>query len=107
MAASSNMIGVFVTFDLGADFDAARLTQLAQAALPKFQGMPELVSKTFTIDAGARQAVNFYVWRSEAAARRFFSEETLAWVTGVYGVQPTLRFVQIAGLVESQGELGS
>jgi hypothetical protein len=105
MPASSNMIGVFVTFDLGADFDAARLTQLAQAALPKFQGMPELVSKTFTIDAGARQAVNFYVWRSEAAARRFFSEETLAWVTGVYGVQPTLRFVQVAGRVENRGEL--
>lgn len=106
MTASSNLIGVFVTFDLGAAFDAARLAQLALAALPKFQGMPELVSKTFTIDAAARQAVNFYVWRSEAAARRFFSEETLAWVTGVYGVRPTLRFVQVVGLVESRGELG-
>ena len=82
MTPSSNMTGVFVTFDLGPAFDAARLTQLAQAALPKFQGMPELVSKTFTIDAEARQAVNFYVWQSEAAARRFFSAETLAWVTG-------------------------
>jgi hypothetical protein len=104
MPASSNMTGVFVTFDLGAAFDAARLTQLAQAALPKFQGMPELVSKTFTIDAGARQAVNFYVWRSEVAARRFFSDETLAWVTGVYGVQPAVRYVQVAGRVENRGD---
>jgi hypothetical protein len=98
------MIGVFVTFDLGAAFDGPRLEQIAQAALPKFQGMPELVSKTFTIDAAARQAVNFYVWRNEAAARRFFSEETLAWVTGVYGVQPTLRFVEICGRVAGRGE---
>lgn len=95
------MTGVFVTFDLGEAFDAARLTQLAQAALPKFQGMPELVSKTFMIDAQARQAVNFYVWRSEAAARHFFSAETLDGVTGVYGVRPTLRFAAIAGRAEN------
>ena len=105
MAPSSPMTGVFVTFDLGAAFDAARLAQLAKAALPKFQGMPELVSKTFTVDAEARQAVNFYVWENEAAARRFFSAETLAWVAGVYGVQPTLRFVQVAGRVENRGDL--
>ena len=105
MTPPSNMTGVFVTFDLGPAFDAARLTQLAQAALPKFQGMPELVSKTFTIDAEARQAVNFYVWRSEAAARASSPPGTLAWVTGVYGVQPTLRFVEVAGRVENRSDL--
>lgn len=93
------MIGVFVTFDLGETYDAGRLSQLAQAALPKFRGMPGLVSKTFTLDDAARRAVNFYVWETEEAARGFFSEETLAWVTGVYGVRPTLRFVAIPGRV--------
>jgi hypothetical protein len=34
------MFGVFVTFDLGAAYDAERLSQLAQAAVPKFTGMP-------------------------------------------------------------------
>jgi hypothetical protein len=95
------MFGVFVTFDLGAAYDAARLSQLAQAALPKFTGMPGLISKTFTLDDAARKAVNFYVWETEAAARGFFSAETLVWVTRVYGVQPTLRFVAIAGRVEN------
>lgn len=97
------MFGVFVSFDLGAAYDAARLAQLAQAALPKFRGMPDLISKTFTLDGEARRAVNFYVWKSEAAARGFFTEEALAWVTGVYGVRPTLRFVAIAGRVENGG----
>lgn len=95
------MFGVFVAFDLGAAYDAGRLSNLAQAALPKFTGMPGLVSKTFTLDDAARRAVNFYVWETEAAARSFFSEQTLAWVTGVYGVRPTLRFVAIAGRVEN------
>src|SRR5512139_2648169 len=95
------MIGVFVTFDLGAAYDAGRLSQLAQAALPKFRGMPGLVSKTFTLDDAARQAVNFYVWETEEAARGFFSEEAIAWVTGVYGVRPKLTFVKIAGRVEN------
>jgi hypothetical protein len=95
------LIGVFVTFDLGPAYDAGRLSQLAQSALPKFRGMPGLVSKTFTFDDDARQAINFYLWESEAAARRFFSEETMAGVTSVYGVRPTLRFVAIAGRVEN------
>jgi len=97
------MIGVFVTFELGAAFDAARLSRLAQAAAPKFQGMPGLISKTFTLDDEARRAVNFYVWENEAAARAFFSEETLGWVTGVYGVRPSLRFVVVAARVENGG----
>jgi len=95
------MTGVFVVFDLGEDFDAARLTQLARGAAPKFAGMAGLRSKTFTLDPAARQAVNFYVWETEAQARHFFSEATLAWVTQVYGVRPTLRFVAIADRVEN------
>lgn len=97
------MFGAFITFDLGAAYDAARLSQLAQAALPKFRGMPGLISKTFTLDDEARRAVNFYVWESEQAARGFFSDEVLAGVARVYGVRPTLRFVAIPGRVENSG----
>ena len=95
------MIGVFVTFDLGAAYDADQLSKLAEAAGPKFRGMPGLVSKTFTLDDEARRAVNFYVWESEEAARRFFSEETLASVARTYGVRPLLRYVAIPGRVEN------
>jgi hypothetical protein len=95
------MFGVFVTFDLGQAYDAARLSQLAQAAQPKFTGLPGLVSKTFTLDDSARTAVNFYVWKTEETARAFFSEETIAGVTRVYGVRPTLRFVSIPARVDN------
>jgi heme-degrading monooxygenase HmoA len=95
------MIGVFVTFDLGPAYDAGRLSQLAAAAVPKFRGLPGLISKTFTLDDETGSAVNFYVWESEEAARRFFSEETLASVARTYGVRPALRYVAIPGRVEN------
>ena len=53
------------------------------------------------IDPSKREAVNFYVWDSEDAARAFFSDEMLDRVTGLYGVRPTVDFVQIAALVEN------
>ena len=47
--------------------------------------------------------MNFYVWESEDAARSFFSEELRKGVTGLYGVAPTIDFVEIAQLVDNSG----
>ena len=58
--------------------------------------MPGLHSKAFTLNSGQREAVNFYVWESEDAAKAFFTDELIERVTGLYGVRPTVEFVQIA-----------
>jgi len=42
-----------------------------------------------------------YVWQSEDAARAFFNEELLQRVTGLYGVRPSIAFVEIAALVDN------
>jgi hypothetical protein len=63
--------------------------------------MPGLRSKVFTLDPKAREATNFYVWDSERAARQFFSDEMLTLVTGLYGVRPSVTFVEIAALVDN------
>jgi hypothetical protein len=95
------MIGAFVTFRLGEDFDEQAVRKIAETARARFEGMPGLRSKAFTIDPAKYQAVNFYVWDSEDAARAFFTDELLERVTGLYGVRPTVDFVQIAALVEN------
>jgi hypothetical protein len=41
------------------------------------------------------------VWDTESAARQFFSDETLARVTKLYGVRPSVSFVEIAALVDN------
>ncbi len=57
--------------------------------------------KFFTFDEKQQRAVNFYVWDSEEAAERFFSEELRERVTGLYGVAPAIEFVEIAEIVDN------
>ena len=58
-------------------------------------------SKVFTVDDAEQRAMNFYVWDSADAARSFFSEEMRERVTGLYGVVPTIDFVEIAQIVNN------
>ena len=95
------MIGVFVTFRYGDNFDEQALRKIAETARARFEGMPGLRSKAFTLNSGKREATNFYVWESEEAARAFFTDELLNRVTGLYSARPTVEFVQIATLVEN------
>jgi heme-degrading monooxygenase HmoA len=95
------MIGVFVTFRYGSDFDAAKIRKVAETARARFEGMPGLRSKTFTINLEGREAVNMYVWDAEDAAKAFFNEELVQRVTGLYGVRPSIAFVEIASLVDN------
>ena len=96
------MIGVIVTFALGGDrFDPQALRTIAQAARGRFEGMAQLRSKAFTLSLERREAVNFYLWDSEDAARAFFNPELLERVTGLYGVRPSVEFVEVVEMVEN------
>lgn len=95
------MIGVFVTFRYGDNFNEQALRHIAETARGRFEGMPGLRSKAFTVNAAKREATNFYVWDSEEAAKAFFNEALLARVTDLYGVRPSVEFVQIATLVDN------
>ena len=95
------MIGVFVTFRYGDNFDERAVRKIAETTRARFEGMPGLRSEAFTLNSGKREATNFYVWESEEAAKAFFTDELLKRVTGLYSVRPTVEFVQIATLVEN------
>jgi len=95
------MIGVFVTFRYSENFDEHAVRKVAETARGRFEGMPGLRSKAFTVNSGKREATNFYVWDSEAAAKEFFTDALVDRVTSLYGVRPTIEFVQIAALVEN------
>ena len=71
------MIGVFVKFHYGDNFDERAVRKIAETARARFEGMPGLRSKAFTVNSGKREATNFYVWGSEDAAKAFFSDELL------------------------------
>jgi hypothetical protein len=90
------------TRPLQGDIFAPPLTRkIAETARARFEGMAGLRSKAFTFNPTKREAVNFYVWDSEDAAKAFFTDELLKRVTGLYGVRPIVEIVQIATLVEN------
>jgi heme-degrading monooxygenase HmoA len=95
------VIGVNVTFDYADDFDRDRIVKVAQGARGMFEGMPGMRFKAFTFSQEQQRAANFYVWDSEEAARGFFTDELRERVTGLYGVAPSIEFVEIAEIVDN------
>ena len=95
------MVGVVVEFQYADEFDPARVAAIAHEARGRFEGMPGLRQKAFTVDVGRRRATNVYLWESEQAARDFFDDALVARVTELYGVSPTVTFVDIAELVDN------
>jgi heme-degrading monooxygenase HmoA len=95
------MIGVIVTFQYDGEVDSRRVRKVAAEAAPRFEGLAGLRSKVFTLDEGSTRATNVYVWDSEDAARAFFDDALIERVTALYGVRPTIDFVEVAALVEN------
>ncbi len=95
------MIGVVVSFRYEDGFDPEKVKRIAAQHRGRFEGMPGLRSKAFTMNAPKLEATNFYVWDSEDAARAFFTEDLRAMVTELYGVAPMIDFVEIAELVQN------
>jgi heme-degrading monooxygenase HmoA len=95
------MIGVLVTFRYEGHFDEQSILKIAQTARAKFEGMPGLRSKAFTTNPAKKEAINFYIWDSEDAAKAFFTDALADRLTTLYGASPTIQFVQIAALVDN------
>lgn len=95
------MIGVSVVFDYDGDFDRSRVITVANNAWTMFEGLPGLQFKFFTLDEKQERALNFYVWDSLEAAEAFFTDELRERVTGLYGVAPTISYLEIAEVVDN------
>src|SRR5271155_4398602 len=95
------MIAVSVVFDYDGYFDRSRVIEVAKNAREMFEGLPGLRFKFFTLDDKEQRAMNFYVWDSQEAAEAFFTQELRERVTDLYGVSPTVSFLEIAELVDN------
>jgi len=101
------MIGVLVRFSYGDAFDRIRLEEIAQEASSMFRGMPALRFKFFSVDDAGREATNFYVWDSRAAAEQFFSPDVRKMVTELYGAAPTITFMDIVATVDNSAAVSA
>lgn len=97
------MIGVLVTFTQTEKFDHATLAKIAGELRAPFEGMAGLRFKSFMLDEDSGRARNFYLWDDEEKGRAFFTEELIGKVTGIYGVSPTIEYLDIVGFVDNSG----
>lgn len=97
------MIGVLVTFTQADKFDRSTIAKIAGELRGPFEGMAGLRFKSFMLDEDGGQARNFYVWEDEEKARSFFTEELVDKVAGIYGVRPTIEYLDIVGFVDNSG----
>ena len=97
----STVVGVSVVFEYEGDFDRARVIEVAKNARKMFEGLPGLRFKFFTLDEKEQRAMNLYVWDSREAAEAFFTDELRERVTGLYGVTPTISYLEIAEIVDN------
>ena len=93
--------GVIVEFQYADNFDRTAIEAIAHEARGRFEGLPGLRQKAFTLDEQNRRATNVYLWDTEEAARGFFSDELVERITGLYGVRPTVTFVEVAELIDN------
>ena len=95
------MIATIVTFTSPDGFEPERLRGIADHSRPRFEGLPGLRSKVFTLDANGQRARNVYLWDDEAKAHAFFDDDLKSLVTELYGVAPTIEFVDVLGDVDN------
>jgi hypothetical protein len=95
------MKGVIVEFQYGDEFEPDRIAAIAREARGRFEALPGLRQKAFTVDEANRRAMNVYLWDSEELARGFFTEELVERVAVLYGLRPSVSFVEVAELVEN------
>lgn len=95
------MIGVFLTFRYTDDFNPELIRHIAETARPTFEGRAGLRSKAFTLNLQKREAVNFYIWESEAASQVMSNPGMMDRVTALYGVRPIVEVVEIPVLVDN------
>jgi hypothetical protein len=93
--------GVIVEFQYGQEFEPTRIAAIAKEARKRFEALPGLRQKAFTVDEANRRAMNVYLWESEEPARRFLDADLVERVASLYGVRPTVSFVEVAELVEN------
>lgn len=95
------MIATLVTFTYTDDFSEEKVRNIAESARPKFENMPGLRSKAFSFNAEANSAKNYYVWDDEEAAKSFFTEDNIDFIGNIYGVRPSVEFLEVATLVDN------
>jgi len=97
------MIATIVTFrHAPGAYDRVRFEAINRTTAPKYEGLSGLVWKAYWYDDAARENGGIYVWTSREAAEATHDETHLERLTELYGVRPTVRWLDVPVWVDNR-----
>lgn len=76
--------------------------KFVDAANNVFKGLPGLLSKQFCYDETTGKGQSVYLWETKEQAEEFFSPAFMEHFRAVFGVEPTLAYLDILVLTDNR-----
>ena len=96
------MIATIVTFrHTAAAYDRGKFEAINRSTAPKYEGLAGLVSKAYWYDDAARENGGLYIWETREAAEATHDEAHLKRLEDLYGVRPTVRWMDVPVFVNN------
>lgn len=100
------LLATIVTFrHTGAAYDRARFEAINRSTAPKYEGLAGLVWKSYWYDDAACENGGIYLWTSREAAEATHDEAHLNRLEALYGVRPTVRWLDVPVFVDNRDAL--
>ena len=100
---ATDMLATIVTFrHTPESYDRARLEAINRSTAPRYEGLAGLVAKAYWYDDAARENGGLYLWNDRAAAEATHDEAHLHRLTDLYGVRPTVRWLDVPVFVDNR-----
>ncbi len=83
-------------------YDRERFEAINRSTAPKYEGLAALIWKSYWYDDDARENGGIYLWSSREAAEATHDEAHLERLTGLYGVRPSVRWLDVPVFVDNR-----
>jgi hypothetical protein len=104
MSAAPAVLASIVTFrhPEGA-YDRPRFEAINRSTAHRYEGLPGLVSKAYWYDDAAHENGGIYLWSNREAAEATHDGAHLDRLQELYGVRPTVRWLDVPVFVDNSG----
>lgn len=95
------MITEIVRFELPADIPRARVIELFEATVPRWQSTPDLIRKQYLYDQEGARGGGVYLWKTKAAALAAHDADWCDMAENIYGSRPTFDYFETPLVVDN------
>lgn len=96
------MITEIVRFDLPAEMPRARVIDLFETTVPRWQSNPDLIRKQYLYNADGACGGGIYLWKTKAAALAAHDAAWCDMAQDIYGSRPSFEYFETPLVVDNR-----